>query len=470
MEADRPDLILFMTDGQRHDQVGYASGGHFETPTLDALAAEGVIFDSAYSASTTCVPSRVALLTGLQPHRLPVQENWSALREGFWTVAHELRAAGYETAIIGKAHFAPVHARHGFETMRLCEHLKWQGLGPLSKERGDEYDDYHDWLLEQGLDDWRLVGDRPMPADYPPEAHPTAWIEREVTEFLARRDRSRPLFLIVSFPHPHAPYDPPEPYASMFDPGQSLLPASDIRANELLPEPFREAVASSPDLEEAADARRLRPFLAIVRGLVRQIDDAIGRLVAQVDLGETIVFFTADHGDFAGNRGLMRKTPWIPFDDLVRVPFFVCGAGIAGGRRVSDLVQSFDFALTCLDYARVDAPGDLEFDSRSLRPHLDSGTHPVPDRAVFSGTGITGWPMIRSGRFKYIQHGWPGEAVLFDLEADPREQVNLADDPRYAGVCRDLAARLQLMIVQEAADLPAPEPEPEPELPHLVVN
>src|SRR6187431_1032437 len=90
-----PDVILVMTDQQRHDQVGYASGGHFETPHLDALAARGVIFDAAYSASTICVPARTALLTGLQPHRLPTQENQFALREGFWTVAHALRHAGY---------------------------------------------------------------------------------------------------------------------------------------------------------------------------------------------------------------------------------------------------------------------------------------------------------------------------------------------------------------------------------------
>ena len=151
----RPDIVLIMTDQQRFDQVGYASGGHFETPNIDRLAAGGVIFDRAYSASTVCVPSRVALLTGLQPHRVPTQENRFALREGFWTVAHELRRAGYETALIGKMHFAPVHARHGFETMRLCEHLSAQGLGALSKERSDEVDDYHDWLVSRGLTDWR---------------------------------------------------------------------------------------------------------------------------------------------------------------------------------------------------------------------------------------------------------------------------------------------------------------------------
>ena len=152
----RPDIVLFLTDQQRFDQVGYASGGHVRTPNLDRLARRGVILENAYSASTVCVPARVALMTGVEPGRVPTQENEWALREGFWTLARHLRSSGYETALIGKAHFAPVHADHGFETLRLCEHLHSQGLGPLSQERDDSVDDYHEWLLANGYADWRL--------------------------------------------------------------------------------------------------------------------------------------------------------------------------------------------------------------------------------------------------------------------------------------------------------------------------
>jgi arylsulfatase len=211
----RPDVVLYLADQQRFDQVGYASGGHFDSPNLHRCGRSGVNFENAYSASTVRVPARVALMTGFEPHRVPTQENPFALREGFWTVAHELRNAGYETALIGKAHFAPVHAQHGFETLRLCEHLGSQGLGPLSCERDDELDDYHDWLLARGYADWRFerpsLAATPGPAQvFPPgpDVHPTGWVEREATEFLDRRNHSRPLFLVVSFPHPHAPSKP----------------------------------------------------------------------------------------------------------------------------------------------------------------------------------------------------------------------------------------------------------------------
>jgi choline-sulfatase len=453
--ADRPDLVLIMTDQQRHDQVGFRSGGHFETPSLDALAARGVIFDSAYSASTVCVPARAALLTGLQPHRLPTQENGFALREGFWTIAHELRRAGYETALIGKMHFAPVHSQHGFETMRLCEHIHWQALGPMSRARGDETDDYHDWLLEHGLADWRAAGNGPMPRDYPAEAHPTAWIEREVSSFLANRDRRRPLFLVVSFPHPHAPYDPPEPYASMYDPDDSILPTDGYEVNEQLPLVFQLATSASITRPEAANRHQLSRFLAVVRGLVRHIDDAIGRLIAQLQLETTLVFFTSDHGDFAGHRGLMRKNPKVPFDDLARVPFIVAGCGITGGRQVSQLVQSCDVALTCLDYAGVRPPDGVEFDTRSLRPMLEGEPSSGDlDRAVLSGTTIT-WPMVRRGRYKYIENVEQGQPVLFDLEADPCESVNLVDDPSCRDVRDDLAERVHDAIRQPILSIPA---------------
>ena len=453
----RPDLILIMTDQQRHDQVGYASGGHFETPALDDLARRGVIFDTAYSAATTCVPARASLLTGMHPHRLPTQENGAALAEGFWTVARALQGAGYETALIGKMHFSPVHARHGFDTMRLCEHLAWQGLGPLSRARGDEVDDYHNWLLDHEFADWRVPGNGPMPAEYPADVHPTAWVAREATTFITTRDPSRPLFLIVSFPHPHAPYDPPPPYASMYDPVDSVLPPGGYELNEQLPMVFQLATLNSKTRAEAADPRRVRTFLATVRGLIRQIDDAVGTLLAHLPLDRAVLFFTSDHGDYAAHRGLMRKNPWITFDDLTRVPLCVAGPGVTGGRRLPHLVQSCDVALTCLDYAGVRSPEALHFDTRSLRPMLeDNPTVDDLDRAVVSGTHHMGWPMIRRGPYKYIEHQEHDQCVLFDLYADPLERFNRAGDPALRPTADELAHELRSIRSQRVLEVAQP--------------
>ena len=163
--------------------------------------------------------------------------------------------------------------------------------------------------------------------------------------------------------------------------------------------------------------------MARTYGLITQIDDAVGRIVDRLDLSSTVLFFTSDHGDYAGHRGLVRKVPWIPFDDLARVPFFVTGAGVAGGRHDRGLAQSFDFATTCLDYAGVDVD-PATFDGISLVPVLgDPGASLAEDRTVHCGISM-GWPMVRRGPHKYLRSGW-GEEVLFDVERDPGEVYNL---------------------------------------------
>jgi arylsulfatase len=457
----RPDLILFMTDQQRYDQVGYASNGHFSTPNLDRLAAAGVVFEHAYSASTVCVPARSSLLTGLLPHRLPTQVNRFALREGFWTVARALRQAGYETALIGKMHFAPVRADHGFETMRLCEHLNAQGVA--GAHSGELVDDYHEWLVGHGYDDWRFEDGQlrqHVPAGtFPHDAavHPTGWIERETARFLTGRDRDRPLFLIVSFPHPHAPYNPAEPYASRYSPADPMPPRTGFEVNESLPPLLRDAMTTFGGRPTPrVDPHRPGPvhrYVAFTRALVQHIDDALGRIVDQLDLADTVVFFTSDHGDYAGNRGLMRKTPWIPFDDLARVALIAAGARVLGGRRVGHPVQSSDLVLTCLDLAGAPAP-DIDFDTRSLLPFMTGNDPPeAGDRAVFCGTNL-GWAMARRGHHKYFHQRGQGVGALFDLEQDPQETIDLLDHPTHRAVGEELRSILDRRLRLGVPSLP----------------
>ena len=423
----RPDLLWVMTDQQRADQVGWLDPT-FETPTLDALAQRGVAFDAATSASTVCVPARNALLTGLQAHRTPAQDNGIALAEGHWTIARALRDAGYQTALIGKMHQSPVHADHGFDLMRMCEHPSALSFGPIAEARGDTTDDYHHWLLEQDQPDWRLgESEQRRRWTLPLELHPTEWVEREATKVLEQRDPNRPLLLVVSYPHPHAPYNPPEPYASQYAPATSVLPEEGYEVNLGLPLEFQVATEAGQRATGEVRPAGLAAFLATVRGLVRHIDDSIGRLLEHVDLDRTTLAFTSDHGDYAGHRGLQRKAPWIPFEDLSRVPFVWAGHGVEAVGRVAAPVQSCDLAQTFLELAEVPAP-DLPFAGRSLVPHLAGRPSAAElDRAVFSGTSL-GWPSVRAGRHKLIRHT-SGAEVLFDLEADPGERTDLAAHP-----------------------------------------
>lgn len=448
-----------MTDQHRHDWMGYVDP-QFETPNLDALAASGVRFDAGYSAATVCVPARTSLLTGLHHHRVPEEgggvggDASRSLQQGFWTIARELSSRGWDTALIGRMHFDPVHSDHGFDTMRMCENTS-PGSGYVE---GTHLDDYGAWLAEEGRPDWRLVepdgegGVVPYlavaPRVFPDDAehHSTSWIRDEAIRYLRDRDRDRPMLLVVSFPHPHAPYDPPEPYASMYDPSTTVVPELDEEANDGFPQPF------SSDFDEqwvlhrsASDDSLARNVLTAIRGLVRQIDDAVGDIVTELDLDRSLVMFTADHGDYGGNRGLLGKAPWFPLDDLIRVPLFVAGGAVAGAPRVSAArVQNASFVPTCLDYAGVDLDPGL-FDFPSLRPLLDGdgATDAGTDAAMFASVS-SGYPMVLEGRYKAIYHGLTGKVVVFDLEDDPDERRPLPDQhPAHARMLelaqRDLA-------------------------------
>jgi choline-sulfatase len=453
----RPDIVVIMTDQQRHDQVGYRSDGFFETPHLDALAARGVAFHNAYSAAATCIPARIGLLTGMQPRRLPTQPGTYALREGVWTIAHAMRAAGYDTALVGKMHFTPVHADHGFDTMRTSEHVGAMTLG-LRPDGAPDLDDYHQWLVDQGVATWgdltvgaapELVPRRPAdaggaPFPYRLELHATTWVVEEVNRLLTERRSDRPLFLVVSFPHPHTPLNPLGPYATRYAVTDTPVPRPGYEANQGLPDAFREAIDSDGAAyvpwrvhehgEEALRTRQTR-----VRALISQIDDALGILLARFPLDRTVVAFTSDHGDYAGHRGLAGKSPWIPFDDLVRVPLVLAGAGIAGGRRSDALVQSCDLPLTLCELAGVPLPlAADEFDSCSLTPHL--GASPPDGLGDRTARFLlnAGWPGARRGRMKLVCH-WPSwSKLLFDLERDPEETVDRSGDPDYAAVLADL--------------------------------
>lgn len=452
----QPDLILVMTDQQRHDQVGYASHGAVRTPNLDRLANEGVIFDAAYSSSTTCVPARTSLMTGVLDHRARHQGPL-ALEEGWWTVPNALRAAGYQTALIGKMHFHPMRADHGFDHVRLCEHLNAYSEDPRQTGRLDHY---HDWLHTEGLADWRFETEDDMATTYrlDPATHPTSWVRDETLAFLEQRDPDRPLLLVVSFPHPHPPINPPEPYASRYDPEACWVDPAGAARNDGLPPQFRLATAQADHPNRRVDGAGIaatRATLARTYGSITQIDDAVGAIVDQLDLSDALLFFTSDHGDYAGNRGLVRKIPWIPFDDLAKVPCFATGGRVRGGRVEPSPMQSFDFAVTCLAQAGIARDLDLDqLDGIDLSPMLaDPDASLDPDRIVFSALSVH-WPMARRGVHKYIRESGWGDEVLFELAFDPAESVNVRFLDPDRTIIGELAAAVDERLAAGIADLP----------------
>jgi choline-sulfatase len=461
--GDRPNLVLLLTDQQRFDALGCLGDPTARTPNLDRLAAGGVTFRNAYVSMPICIPSRNTVMTGLYPHRIPdLNPPWHTLPEGHWTVAHALRAAGYQTAAIGKMHFHPVHARHGFEVMRIAEHMGF--VYPPGTT-----DDYREWLKSVGRFDWRATHEfgpeqekeqaeyhrnlSAMPFTPGEEYHVTSWVKRETLSFLRNRDPKRPFFLVSSYLPPHTPLDPPPPYDSMYVPGSIQLPRHTWRANDTLPPALRAAMTQNPFGTPLADRFPepiLRRWIAFYYGLITQIDDAIGEVLQEIDLADTFVVFTSDHGDFLAHRNQLLKSPGIPFDDLAKAPFICAGAGLPAGKMVESPIENADLAPTWLELAGLPSPDGL--DGESLLPHfLDSGHG--SGRIVFTGSSA-GYHMVRRGALKYFLDPDNGEEMLYDLSLDPHEAENRAAEARYRRQKSELRLTLEERLARGLPELP----------------
>ena len=341
---------------------------------------------------------------------------------GCWTIArHEGRR--YETALFGKMHFMPIRADHRVRGQPTCEHL-YAGYGP-----GTEDDYATGWAPAAGEISAPTI--RPTVFPYPAEYHPTSWITSKPSISYSRGIAARPFFAVVFFTSPHTPLDPPGPYASMYRREDQTIASDGREANEALPSPFRDALLDEGTLHpkfrkphhlHEFTTQELQAARAATRALIRQIDDAVSTLITAVDLANTFVWFTSDHGDFGTHRGLAGKVPWIPFDDLARVPTFGVGAGVAGGgRRLGAPMQSFDFTPTVLSMAGVSSS---RFRFRRSRSDVSAQRHSpsrTPSGRCSSETRL-GWPMIRIGNLKRIWHRATGSSIVFDLAVDPGER------------------------------------------------
>lgn len=427
----RPNLLFVMCDQLSGLATPLGGNGDVLMPHLEKLAAQGTVFERAYCNAPVCVPSRASMLSGQLSSRLPVNDNGEELAASVPTFLHHLRLAGYRTALAGKMHFIGPDQLHGFEE-RLTT---------------DIYPSEFLWITN-----W--------PANGPPaeanaantakikEAGPAAWTEQmaydtevhfrslERLRRLARQDPEQPWLLCVSYTQPHSPYLAVDEYWARYE-GRPIQMASRSPSGHRPSISDRwvqrywgvDQVEISP--EEAARARRAYYAMASF------IDDRLGELVAELErLGlreQTVVVFTSDHGDMMGEHGMWHKCNWREWS--ARVPLVVSGPGLAPGRRVREVVSLVDLYPTLLELAGAPAPDwGLPLDGQSLAPLLRGEAVPEwPGRALIENLGPGTAAPIRalvSEGFKYVYvHGC--EELLFDLERDPEEWVDLAGDPGH---------------------------------------
>ncbi|MGI9515345.1 MAG: choline-sulfatase [Anderseniella sp.] len=437
--ADRPNILVIMADQLAPQFTGAYGHDVVTTPHLDALAARGMRFDAAYCNSPLCAPSRFSFMSGQLISRIAAYDNASEFRATVPTFAHYLKALGYRTCLSGKMHFVGPDQKHGFEDRVTTDiypsDFAWTPDWEAPDERIDKW--YHNMqtVKESGL------ANATFQIDYDDEVGFAArrWL------FDYARDKARghsaPFAMVASFIHPHDPYVArPEWWTLYHD--------EDIRMPEFVPaledqDPFSRRLmdgieASYVPLTDEEVRRARRAYFANVSYFDSKVGELVRTLEETGERDNTIVIVTADHGDMLGERGLWYKMNF--FEHSARVPLVMAGPGIAAGnaRNACSLV---DLMPTLVEIAGGDDSMFGEpIDGRSLMLLARGEPDPVDEAIGEYCAEMTPWPvyMIRRGALKYI-HCDPDPPQLYDLAEDPREQTNLAGDPRYHNAARDFA-------------------------------
>ncbi len=439
--AGQSNILVIMSD--EHGPMFSSTYGHpiVRSPHMDALAAAGVLFENAYCNSPLCVPSRASFASGKHVHRVGAYDNGAPFPSETVTFAHLLRAAGYEVVLDGKMHLVGPDSLHGFNAQLTRDA---HGGGRVS---GKEWSDPH----PRGADSVRRRIEEAGPGrashlDFDDE------VEAAALDWLHRPERKGgPWCLVAGFLAPHFPLIVPEPYFSMYYPDNLDMPAY-APEHVQRQHPAHHRVRDTFRLEDISE-ERVRACRAAYYGLVTYMDDKIGRLVAALretgQLENTVVIYTADHGEFAGDHGLWWKNSF--YEQASRVPLIISyPARFATGQRVAGAASLLDLAPTLIDLAGAENPGDLDGDT--LLPVLDAVGTPAAadaearwkDEAIVEYYGhATDRPqrMIRSGRWKYSYY-YQEPAELYDLATDPQEFHNLAGTPEVAAVQSSLHRRI----------------------------
>ncbi|MET0668617.1 MAG: sulfatase-like hydrolase/transferase [Xanthobacteraceae bacterium] len=524
--AKRPNFLLFITDQHRADFLGCYGHPVLRTPHIDSIAAKGTAFDKFYVASPVCMPNRSSLMTCRMPSVHGVRSNGIPLSMSSVTFVDLLREAGYRTALIGKSHlqnftsWQPIvkrpAPREGYHEPppELAQALRHDLAGKKYEQETPEYwnakdarvvtpfygfdhvtlvrahgdepgGDYDRWLEARDPKAKSLLGPKnSLPHGYKvPQAYRTAIPEElYATSFLGERgeaylndaDPDAPFFLMVSFPDPHHPFNPPGKYWDMYKPDQFPIPEA-FQRNDWTPPALVQAVIDERQSGKAnltgmntigVSAREAQEARALTAGMIACVDDAIGRVLRALQTsgrgGDTVVMFTSDHGDHLGDHRLMLKGAE-QYQSIVRVPLIWSDPQASRQpKRTDALASTIDIGATVLDRAKIEPFSGMQaksllpvFEGRPVRDsvfiqydhqHPSPGSDNVPPRVH----------TLIDGRWRISVFHGTGWGELYDLESDPGEFDNLWDVPAHAGTRARMMEKLALTEIEHVDRVPLP--------------
>lgn len=458
--ADRPNVLLLITDQQRPDTLGCYGNTQIHTPNFDRLASGGALFLSAYCTTPVCSPARASILSGVYPHRHGVVDLWGKVpsflgpvpgwphpsRTELPWMGEMFQAAGYETAYCGKWHCLTGGRRPGFdhvlgrygdididspEQNEFVKYAKSKGYAVADvRGHGSEFERH---------------GENYGASIYRKEDHVAAFVFRCAQEFLDQ-PHEHPFLLVLSTTAPHDPYAPPKPYDAMYAADKLTLPPNvDVFVEQRRPIPLRSHPAERAWIRQASK-EELRKMRAHYYGYVTYLDDLLGNLMNCLERNglrqNTLIVVTSDHGDSMGSHRVENKGPYM-YDGIASVPLLMSMSGRIRPQRVAQPVSGVDILPTLLDFAGI--PDRVHLDGISLRRPLETGAGFSRGPVLSEYNRFYGehFPVraIITERYKYTHYFGP-EGELFDRREDPFEMENLLYSPAHAGVLRQLRSEL----------------------------
>ena len=425
------NILFLMSDQHRGDCIGAAGAYWVKTPNMDHLAGEGMLFAKAYSSIPSCLPARTGLLTGMSP--------WQHGNLGYNNIPDYpvegpalFTAAGYRTHAVGKNHFTPMRSKHGYQTVELEE-------GWYTVIKGHEICDYAQWFEQvmpgkninaSGLGYTDHRGGHWFP--YDDTIHPTYWTAERAIAFLKTYNGDAPWLLKVSFQRPHPPFDPPRRWFDAYNENELPLPQTGTWASLKYGKDTGSLVNEPNATHGLFPENEIRQSLHSYYAGLSFVDEQLGRVLEALrergELENTLIIYTADHGDMMGDNDMWRKCR--PYEGSVRIPMIIrwpesLGLKIKRGQTSNKLVELRDVFPTFLDAARIEKPSVMDgmsmldiLKGKKWRKELDLEHAQIYEKD-------NAWVALTDGRYKYIYFTLTGQEQLFDLKKDPKELSDL---------------------------------------------
>ena len=444
MTDRKPNVLVLMSDQHSKRQLGCYGDKVVRTPNLDRLAAQVMLFLNAYTPSPVCSPGRASFMTGRRPSANRVWNNDQVLSSAIPTWAHSLGAAGYETALIGRMHFLGPDQRHGFERSPLAEFMAFYLGGAAQHKLGppvfqtlpvatSSQERIAVELAGVGVTSYHAF-------DETVAAHVFDYLEEKAGD-----SDGRPFAAVAGFLLPHCPFFAPR---ELFDYYLEQVDVPQPTAEELERQPaIIKKIKKFQGIDEPLTEHQIRVARAAYFGMCEFFDQQVGRILKKLDdtgLGDnTLVVYTTDHGEMAGEHGCWWKSNY--YEGAVGVPLIARLPQVIPAGRENPVICSYmDIGPTLIEMAGAQPLPVVDGHSlwTELRGRKDE-TRPAETYSELLGMR-EGVPsrMIRRGPWKLYKYHDDTPPVLFNLKQDPEELNDLGTDPLYDSIRSELLERL----------------------------